>query len=457
MMKLLKKRRKMDSMGKDRISYLPDAILHHILSFLPARSAVCTSALSTKWKYIWTAIFNVDISDKLCYSAMTHLVNPREETKFVKFVENLLCGHDATSIQRFCLSSKMTLEASDVSAWISTLMEREVREIILKINVKTSVVLPCTLFYCESLTVVCADAIIELPSSICLSSLKVLHLEDILISSDKAVQQVSFTFPKLEEFYITDCPLMNINVINIHAPALKKQVIHDDNMFYYMCKVNIYADSLVSLHLISKWGYQISLHNSSTLSKVYVDTYNECRKVDHGFGLRARKFLEGIYNIKDLMLTCDFIRNLSKAGLTKKLLVFTNLIHISVRVHCDGFKGEYLIELLRNLPNIETLLLISGLNLCWFDQQAWAHSGTRSKDFLSHLKSVEIRCFRGKDNELHFVQFLLTHARNLKKVTIISSSALSLNLKRQMLVCRPLFLGLCEIGFYDQKTSANCK
>ncbi|KAH7856210.1 hypothetical protein Vadar_033948 [Vaccinium darrowii] len=37
----------------DRISQLPEPIIHHILSFLPAEDAVCSSILSKRWHRMW--------------------------------------------------------------------------------------------------------------------------------------------------------------------------------------------------------------------------------------------------------------------------------------------------------------------------------------------------------------------------------------------------------------------
>ncbi|CAN6372375.1 unnamed protein product [Urochloa humidicola] len=39
--------------GEDRISDLPDALLHHVLSLLPADEAVQTSVLGRRWRALW--------------------------------------------------------------------------------------------------------------------------------------------------------------------------------------------------------------------------------------------------------------------------------------------------------------------------------------------------------------------------------------------------------------------
>ena len=50
----------------NRISDLPEFIMHHILSFLPRKEAVKTSLLSTKWNCVWSSFPILDF-DQCCY------------------------------------------------------------------------------------------------------------------------------------------------------------------------------------------------------------------------------------------------------------------------------------------------------------------------------------------------------------------------------------------------------
>ncbi|XP_021721349.1 putative F-box/FBD/LRR-repeat protein At1g78760 [Chenopodium quinoa] len=50
-----------DSENEDRLSSLPDSILADILSLLDIPSAVATSVLSRRWRYLWTQVTHLDI------------------------------------------------------------------------------------------------------------------------------------------------------------------------------------------------------------------------------------------------------------------------------------------------------------------------------------------------------------------------------------------------------------
>ncbi|CAN0891703.1 F-box/LRR-repeat protein 25 [Linum grandiflorum] len=67
----------------DRLSDLPDFIVHHILSFLDARPLVQTSVLSKRWKSLWKYV------DALNFSKSWLLSNPAGLERFVEKVVSL--------------------------------------------------------------------------------------------------------------------------------------------------------------------------------------------------------------------------------------------------------------------------------------------------------------------------------------------------------------------------------
>nr|XP_043625413.1 F-box/FBD/LRR-repeat protein At1g16930-like [Erigeron canadensis] len=54
--KLIRVRRKDDAEGDDRLSSLPDELIHKILSFVSIKHSIRVSALSSRWRYIWTSL-----------------------------------------------------------------------------------------------------------------------------------------------------------------------------------------------------------------------------------------------------------------------------------------------------------------------------------------------------------------------------------------------------------------
>ncbi|KAM0059708.1 putative F-box domain, leucine-rich repeat domain superfamily, F-box-like domain superfamily [Helianthus debilis subsp. tardiflorus] len=66
--------------GGDRLSSLPDDVIHKILSFIGIKQAIETSALSSRWRYVWTSMPYLNFSTK----------DFRTLHKFSTFVEHVL-------------------------------------------------------------------------------------------------------------------------------------------------------------------------------------------------------------------------------------------------------------------------------------------------------------------------------------------------------------------------------
>ncbi|KAF3582166.1 hypothetical protein Bca4012_033299 [Brassica carinata] len=43
-------------MNEDRISELPEALLLHILSYVPTKDVIATSVLSKRWRSLWKMV-----------------------------------------------------------------------------------------------------------------------------------------------------------------------------------------------------------------------------------------------------------------------------------------------------------------------------------------------------------------------------------------------------------------
>ncbi|TVU26396.1 hypothetical protein EJB05_28941, partial [Eragrostis curvula] len=67
--------------GADRISDLPEDVIHHVLSLLPAHDAVRTSVLARRWRHLWSSAPGLRVTDVKGW---------RSSDKFVDFVELLL-------------------------------------------------------------------------------------------------------------------------------------------------------------------------------------------------------------------------------------------------------------------------------------------------------------------------------------------------------------------------------
>ncbi|CAI9110372.1 OLC1v1010381C1 [Oldenlandia corymbosa var. corymbosa] len=82
----------------DMINKLPDSILCHILCFVPTtKSVVAASVLSRRWKLLWTKVTTVCFDDQQ-FSALSRRNN------FVPFVNRVLLGHAAESLDKFQLT-----------------------------------------------------------------------------------------------------------------------------------------------------------------------------------------------------------------------------------------------------------------------------------------------------------------------------------------------------------------
>ncbi|KAL6839566.1 hypothetical protein ACP4OV_030505 [Aristida adscensionis] len=91
---------------EDRLSSLPDALLHTIMSFLKARQAVQTCVLSRRWVDLWCTMPCLDIDqrelDDTAPACLSLIDRETDETgRFVDFVHGLLMFYGGASLDTF--------------------------------------------------------------------------------------------------------------------------------------------------------------------------------------------------------------------------------------------------------------------------------------------------------------------------------------------------------------------
>ncbi|CAO2145952.1 unnamed protein product [Urochloa humidicola] len=114
--------------GGDRISALPDEILHCILSFLPAQQAVRTCVLARRWIYLWK------------HATGLRIVGPNGKAPVLfeevrEFVDSLLLLRGASPLETFKLKvAGAAVDVRHLRLWVRYAIMCSVQELRLKVH-----------------------------------------------------------------------------------------------------------------------------------------------------------------------------------------------------------------------------------------------------------------------------------------------------------------------------------
>ncbi|XP_059650278.1 F-box/LRR-repeat protein At3g26922-like [Cornus florida] len=214
--------------NEDRISNLPSCLIGHILSFLPIKEAVATGVLSTKWKYLWTSITNLDFDDKWLLKPIysQKCTEQKLVMSFVNFVNEVLM-RNMPDLHTFRLGC--TWRYSHLNVWISTALARNLRELHLFFQrISYHQGLPLEVFTCTSLIVLelVGGFVLNVPTLVSLQNLKILLIQGLEFSDDDSIDRLFSGCPLLEELSVKRCNYRKIRVFHISAPVLKSLVIN---------------------------------------------------------------------------------------------------------------------------------------------------------------------------------------------------------------------------------------
>ncbi|TXG67888.1 hypothetical protein EZV62_009163 [Acer yangbiense] len=346
--------------------------------------------------------------------------------------------------------SKMEIRHDNtIYRWMNVLARRNVQQLYLGLISDTPLELPLCIVNCESLVdlKICFDrySVLKLPKSPGFNRLQSLFLSMVEFLDSVLLGKFVSSCPVLENLTMDDCTFHDFKILDIAAPRLKNLTIDslasaDEGLFN--CEVIVACPSLVSFKLLGTPS-GLSFPGTNGLQNVFIFFNHgpEHRTVEEGHHIMD-SILRGICNIKVLKLSAAFLGFLLLTVAKPECsAAFYNLKSLTLLVSVEAVdeSDQSTIQLLNHSPNLEALSIIFTRLEDWGDNDM-ALSATRptwvicgksipltdsckmpNEDISCltyHLKKVELIDVACNKNELELVKILLNNGHVLQKMSI---------------------------------------
>ncbi|GFZ07516.1 F-box/RNI-like superfamily protein [Actinidia rufa] len=416
--------------GEDKISNLPEAVLCHILSFLSTKAAVRTSILGTKWKDLWAFMPILEFDFKSMYHPNRMYSDSKEKlNKFMNFVERGLILRDGLNIRKFTISCFEICDFPYIYAWISNVVTCNIQELDIRLSLHPYAQLPWSLLTCRTLVALKLSGrfVLNVPSSIHLPSLKILHLRSLIYLDDVSIEKLFSSCPILEDLDVVRSNWDNVWSFTVSVPSLRRLSLRFDpvglefiNSHWHKLTVNTPNLEYLKLHDHISEAYVFS--NLSHLVEADIDVQRpRMSDVDSStFAKRVHDLLPRISNVKFLSLSTYTLQVLGYYH-GYNIPKFHNLVHLKLGV--DRYHAWRLLpNLLVKSPSLEVLLFEEGLVHVENPYDYYPEFSSMQLEVpacvVVHLKAIEIYKLVGMKDELKLIQFFVKNATVLEKLTI---------------------------------------
>ncbi|XP_021755129.1 F-box/FBD/LRR-repeat protein At5g56420-like [Chenopodium quinoa] len=237
----------------DRISELPDFILHHILSYLSTKEAAQTGVISKRWRYVWETFPILDCNEWF-FGRELDILNPKElgipkderrkifnqRLKFMSYVDEKLrrFRDENLCVKKFFLH--ITLVSNDltprVDTWMYLVADLCIQELDLYITMGRERLydLSKKLLTMESLTILTLRGCLLLSSRLDRNAVKLCSLVELLlrdVSIDEGtIQDLIFSIHSMKVFTLLNClGFENLEICD--HDKLEKMVYHPHKDF----------------------------------------------------------------------------------------------------------------------------------------------------------------------------------------------------------------------------------
>uniref|UniRef100_A0A6P4A1G5 putative F-box/FBD/LRR-repeat protein At1g78760 isoform X3 n=1 Tax=Ziziphus jujuba TaxID=326968 RepID=A0A6P4A1G5_ZIZJJ len=362
------------TMMEDRISQLPDPLIHHIFSFLPSIYLVRMSLLSHRWRHMWVSAPFIYFKN-FCNITFDKKVSSRD--RVLKFVTNYvkhreLCMHiPNTSIIGFKCDTPYWFASRNgafrqIDDWLNFVVRSKVKELDLHLK---EYLLPPFVFNASSLTVLKLTKLnLFVPSLSSYPSLKVLSL-DCVKSNARSLQNLISGCPIIEELYLSgsdigrlhfavsetlrSLSLLSVDLTNqwldslfSRLPLLERfffkfgrlkyvsirshSLKHVSIEYFYAIEAALTTPNLVSLHIVCEPWSKISVETPNLLEVVNLTLKDDGMIKDSYISLVH--LLSNLNFLKKMVLTIykDEVLIFPKHIRQKYLSPMPNLKHLKV-------------------------------------------------------------------------------------------------------------------------------
>uniref|UniRef100_A0A0E0HVI8 F-box domain-containing protein n=1 Tax=Oryza nivara TaxID=4536 RepID=A0A0E0HVI8_ORYNI len=407
----------------DRLSALPDTLLHHVMSFLKAWEVVRTCVLSRRWRDLWASAPCVDI--RLRGSGRDGA--PPED--FGRFVYRLLLAREVSApVDTLRLRSSNgeeyaeTYDNDDVNIWICSAIKRNVRVIHLNGHRKDELVLEHTAFVSHHL--------------------KILKLSHIKLDG-KILKQLSSQCTSLEDLELNNCPVNGGEILSVSLKKLtmvKCSITMDLSIcapnLELLCCITPYYHVPLFENLSSLVAATIMLDDSFLRRDEFLyEIAHECRGGRYGYCHDSKR--RGSYyetcKLADSFSGKYLLRSLSSARSLELLAhsgevvmvrelrrcsTFGNLKTLSLGEWCMAAEFDGLIFLLQESPNLEMLFL--KLELSYSNKEA-INIGFELKErsfACKNLEVVNIRCSKDDERVHMLAEIFVANGLPIEKIYV---------------------------------------